>query len=189
MDYITLSKDSVNFTEDEFFNFCVQNRDLRIERDSNLNIILMSPTGNITSNQNFSIYLKLGFWNEKHGLGYTFESNSGFMLPNKSMRSPDVAWIKKERWEKLPLEEKKKFTHICPDFIIELKSESDSLPQLKDKMQEWMKNGCRLAWLINPEKRITIIYRPKGKPEEVSFDKKLSGEEVLPGFELDLKEL
>jgi len=189
MDYITINTDALNMTDDEFFNFCIQNSNLRIERDSNQNIIIMHPTGNITSNRNINIGSLLYIWNRKHSLGYVFDSNAGFTLPDKSMRSPDAAWIKKERWEKISMEDRERFTHICPDFIIELKSASDSINQLKEKMQEWMENGCRLGWLIMPDERKSIIYRANGTQEEVTFEKKLSGEDVLPGFELDLKEL
>lgn len=122
---------------------------------------------------------------------YTFnfkvsDSNGGFTLPNQAMRVPDAAWISLERWEKVPEEEQKKFAHLCPDFVIELMSESDSLKETQSKMEEWMENGCRLAWLIDPKERKTFVYQEKGTIREIPFETPLSGENVLPGFQLDL---
>jgi Uma2 family endonuclease len=182
MDTIVLKTEALTLTEEEFFNFCQQNRELRFEKDKEQNILIMSPTGSLSGYYNSIVNSLLVGWNFKTKLGFTFDSNSGFTLPNGSMRSPDAAWIKKERYLETDIDDRKKFTHICPDFIIELKSESDSLKQLKLKMEEWLENGCRLAWLIDFEERKTYVYKPKQNISEIAFNEKLTGEDVLPGF-------
>lgn len=178
-------------TDDELFELCVANKELRIERDEQGQLIIMSPAGSFSSNMNFNLNAQLGHWVYVNSeLGYGFDSSGGFVLPDKSMRSPDAAWIKKNRWDELPLKERKKFAPICPDFVIELRSESDSLIELKAKMEKWIANGCELGWLIDPIERKTHVYKSSSFPQViVGFDKKLSGEKLLPGFELDLSRL
>lgn len=179
---------NTQFTDDELFEFCVANKELRIERDKNGQIIIMPPVGSLSSHHNFSVNAIFGQWAMANkNLGLAFDSSGGFRLPNKAMRSPDAAWISKERWERLAVAEQKKFAPLTPDFIIEVRSESDSLPEQKDKMNEWITNGCRLAWLIDPIEQKAYIYTAEGLTQTInSFDEKLSGGEVLPGFELDL---
>ena len=190
METLVINTDAFEMTEEQFFRFCVQNHDLRIERDYKKQLFIMSPTGGTTGSRNFSISFQLGKWNEKYKLGYAFDSSTGFTLPNNAMRSPDAAWIEKSKWETLPEKEKESFAHICPDFIIELKSKSDSLKNLQEKMEEWLSNGCLLGWLIDFENEIVFIYRQNDSLEKINFfDKKISGEDVLHGFELDLSEL
>ncbi len=188
-DTIIINTESLHLDDDDFFSFCQQNPDLRMERDSKKNIVFMSPLGALSGNYEINIGKQVAVWNDLLKSGFVFSSNTGFYLDNGAMRSPDVAWIIKERWDRLPLEEKEKFPHLCPDFIIELKSKTDSLKQLKNKMNEWMKNGCRLAFLIIPEEKKAIVYRANGTQTEKTFNEKISGEDVLPGFELDLSEL
>ena len=186
METIVLKTDSLRMTEDEFFNFCQENKQLRMERDRYQNIYIMSPTGNKTSIYNSEINLQLALWNRQVKLGYIFDSNVGFTLPNGAVRSPDAAFIYKERFDKLPEKDKERFGHICPDFVIELKSPSDSIKYLTDKMDEWMENGCRLAFLILPESQEVHVYKP-GNPVIVkNISEKIPGENVLPGFGLDL---
>lgn len=178
-----------SLTDDELFRICTANKQLRIERDELGQLIIMSPTGSFISNKNFILNGLFSQWVESHlDLGFGFDSSGGFILPDRSMRSPDAAWIKKERWEALSLEAQEKFAPICPDFIVELRSKSDSLSQLKKKMEVWITNGCQLAWLIDPIENKAYIYKPNFPLKELSdFDTKLSGEDLLPGFELDLK--
>lgn len=178
-----------SLTDDELFRICTANKQLRIERDESGQLIIMSPTGSFTSNKNFILNGLFSQWVESHlDLGFGFDSSGGFILPDRSMRSPDAAWIKKKRWEALSLEAQEKFAPICPDFIVELRSKSDSLSQLKKKMEVWITNGCQLAWLIDPLENKAYIYKPNFPLKELSdFDTKLSGEDLLPGFELDLK--
>jgi len=180
----------LTLTDDELFQLCATNRDLRIERDSHGNLILMSPAGSKTSRRNSRLTQRLNNWNDETGLGEVFDSSGGFLLPNGAMRSPDVSWIPTERWEQCSPEEQEKFLPLCPDFVIELRSPSDRLVDVRKKMHEWMDNGCRLGWLIDPIEEKTHVYRENGENSVVeSFDEALSGEEVLPGFVLVLKEL
>ena len=178
-----------SMTDDDFFRYCTENdTSTRIERDSNRQIILMPPTGAITERYNIKIATKLENWSERKKTGVAFGSSGGFALPDESVFSPDAAWMKIEKWNKLSRSEKQKFPHVCPDFVIELKSPSDNLKYLTNKMIKWIENGCSLAWLINPENKTAFIYRKNGTIDKVTgFDKTLSGEDVLPGFELDLK--
>lgn len=180
----------LTLTDDELFQLCAANRDLRIERDSHGNLILMSPAGGETSSRNIILGAELVIWNRASQLGKAFDSSGGFILPSGAMLSPDVSWIPIERWNQLGAEERKKFLPLCPDFVIELRSPSDRLKDLQKKMQEWMDNGCRLGWLIDPVEEKTYVYREKGENSVVeSFDEALSGEEVLPGFVLELTAL
>ena len=174
-------------TDDEFFHFCQQNRDLRIERTCEGEVIIMSPTGTRTGLRNSEINFQLQSWNKQRQAGYVFDSSTGFKLPNGSERSPDASWVSREKWEALSSEEQEKFAPLCPEFVIELKSPSDLLPTLRDKMEVWMSNGCRLGWLIYPELETVFIYRADGSRDELhGFGRRVSGEDVLPGFELEL---
>lgn len=189
MDIVELQTESLNLTEEQFFRFCVENKGLRIERDKNKTILIMSPTGGETGNVNFKLAAKVEVWNERENKGYGFDSNTGFTLPNGAMRMPDVSWIPKEKWEALPKEDREKFAHICPDFVIELMSKSDHLKRTMEKMEEWKANGCRLGWLINPATRTTLVYRPNADVLAVPFDETLSGGDVMVGFELLLEKI
>jgi len=176
-----------SMTDKEFFNFCVQNKELRIERDSNKQIYIIAPTGFEISNFNSDITAELIIWNRKVKKGKVSDSSGGFLLPDKSVLSPDASWTSNERFIGISKEQTKKFLPACPDFVIELKSPSDSIHYLKSKMLKWIENGCQLAWLIIPEKKETQIYRADGSIEIVKgFNRKISGEKVLAGFELDL---
>ncbi|MFM7429410.1 MAG: Uma2 family endonuclease [Flammeovirgaceae bacterium] len=177
-------------TDDELFAFCAVNKELRIERDELGQLIIMSPAGGVTGNLNFRLTGIFFQWVEKSKLGYGFDSATGFRLADKSMRSPDVSWIKKERWEALKVEDQEKFAPICPDFVIEIRSKSDSLSQLKSKMEKWVENGCKLAWFIDPIQQKSYVYKSHTAVEEITgFDKKLLAEPLLPGFELNLNRL
>ncbi|NBB22123.1 Uma2 family endonuclease [Runella sp. CRIBMP] len=175
-------------TDEEFFTFCQLNDTLDFERDSERNIICMSPTGSSTGNTTSTILGELYFWNKQSNLGYCFDSSTGFLMPNDAVRSPDAAWIKKERWEKLTNEQKEKFAPLCPDFVVEVRSKTDSLTYLQDKMNEYITNGCRLGWLIDRLEEKTYIYRLNKDVETVeTFESVLNGEEVLPNFVFELK--
>lgn len=181
---------SDDMSDEEFFHFCSQNRDLKIERDSNRQIYIMAPTGFETGNFNADIITDLTNWNRINKNGKVFDSSTGFTLPDRAVFSPDTAWISNEKISTLTKEQRKIFAPICPDFIIELKSKSDAIPELQNKMLKWIENGCKLAWLLIPEKEEAHIYRNNGSIEIVKgFNKKLSGENLLPDFELDLSTL
>lgn len=173
------------FSDEKFYQFCMDNRGLKFERDSERNIIIMSNTGGETGNFNAELLGEFVIWNRKNGRGKCFDSSTAFTLPNKAVRSPDVAWIEIGRWSTLTNKQKVQFPPLCPDFVIEIKSTSDSLLSQKNKMDEWIANGCRLAWLINPEEKITYVYH-NGNVHHVAFDKTLSGADVVVGFEIAL---
>ncbi len=187
MNAFTISLEPIfELTDEKLFQLCQQNRDLRFERGAQGDITIMAPEGSDTGMRSIEFGADLVMWNRRKKLGVAFGSSTGFILPNGAMRSPDVAWITKERWEALTIEQQSRFAPICPDFVIELMSPSDSLAQTQAKMQEYQDNGARLGWLINRRDRQVEIYRI-GQPVEVlDFPKILLGEEVLPEFVLDL---
>lgn len=177
-------------TDDEFFRFCQDNPDLRLERNRHGEIVIMSPTGASTGRANAEISRQLGNWNHEQRAGYVFDSSTGFKLPDGSDRSPDAAWVPRADWEALSREEQERFAPVCPAFLVELKSPSDSLRALQDKMQVWIDNGTRLAWLIDPGEERVYVYRADGSRDEIDgFDGVASGEDVLPGFRLELSAL
>lgn len=171
-------------SDNEFFALCALNEDLRLERTADKEIVVMSPTYSESSAQNSDLIYQLQSWNRKQRNGVVFESNGGFILPNGAMRCPDAAWISKQRLENLPKEKKEKFIYLCPDFIIELRSKSDDLKTLQDKMQEWMDNGCYMAWLIDPQEKTVVIYEGPDK-KIIAFGGQVTGGNILSGFELD----
>lgn len=190
MNTFVINAKSLHMTEDEFFNFCQDNDFLKFERTADKQILVMTPTGIETGIKNSDINFQLMLWNNEHKLGYVFDSSSGFTLPNSAVRSPDASWISKEKYEALDKNDVKKFAHVCPDFVIELLSETDSLKDLKLKMQEWVDNGCKLGWLIDIKEEQVYIYQPDLEPTILKgFDSILTGDEILKGFTLDLKRL
>jgi Uma2 family endonuclease len=165
----------------------IANRDLRLELTADGELIVNPPTGGESGKRNLSISRQLGNWYEVHeDLGEAFDSSTGFILPNGARLSPDASWVSRQRWEALTPKERKGFVPLCPDFVVELRSESDSLTQLRSKMQEYMDNGARLGWLINPQQRRVEIYRAGVAVQMLENPTELSGEEVLPGFVLHL---
>jgi len=177
---------AIDMTDEQFFAFCQQNRDYRIERNATGEITIMPPTGSETGNRNFDLIVQLGIWTRQNGTGIGFDSSAGFTLPNGAMKSSDAAWIKLEKWQTLTPEQQQKFAPICPDFIIELRSPSDNLQPLKDKLQEYIDNGVSLGWLIDRKNRKVYIYRPNSEVECLDNPTTLSGESILPEFVLQL---
>ncbi|NBD15316.1 MAG: Uma2 family endonuclease [Cyanobacteria bacterium] len=172
--------------DEQFLQLSQANPDLKFERSQQGNLIIMSPTGGETGNRNAELIIEFGLWNRWKQLGQVFDSSTGFKLPNGAIRSPDVAWVKQERWNRLSIEEKRKFPNLAPDFVLELRSKTDSLAEIQAKLKGYIENGVRLGWLINPLEKQVEIYRP-GKVTEVLDDpQQVSGEEVLPEFTLDL---
>lgn len=177
----------VRFTDDQFYQLCRENPDVKFERNTKGELLIMSPTGGETGRSNFEIGIDFGIWNRKNKLGVCFDSSTCFKLPNGANRSPDIAWIKKDRWDSLTTEEKTKFPPIAPDFVLELMSPTDNLKETQQKMQEYIANGIKLGWLINPKMRQVEIYR-LGKPVKIlTSPLELSGEDILPGFILNLE--
>ncbi len=179
----------LEMTEDQFFDFCQINRDLRIERNAMGELIIMPPTGGETGIRNFSLIFEFGKWLEKHPNGVAFDSSTIFKLPNGAKRSPDLAWVANEKWNALSAEEKKKFPPLCPDFVVELRSPSDSVRNLQAKMEEYIENGAALGWLIDPLEKKVHIYRPNAEIEILDNPKQVSGEPLLKGFVLNVKKL
>ncbi|MGB5594621.1 MAG: Uma2 family endonuclease [Crocosphaera sp.] len=178
-----------DMTDEQFFEFCQLNRDYRFEKSATGELMIMSPTGSETGNRNFNLLVQLGNWIEKDGTGIGFDSSTGFILPNGATRSPDAAWIKKEKWDEIEQEKKIKFAPICPDFIVEIRSPSDAIQPLQDKLQEYIDNGVLLGWLIDRKNRQVYIYRPQKTVECLDNPQTLSGEDILPGFVLELKKI
>ncbi|CAA9386368.1 Protein of unknown function DUF820 [uncultured Microcoleus sp.] len=190
MTAITLNLNSIiKLTSEQFYQLCEENPDLKLERNANGELIVMPPTGGETGKRNLTAGAQLWTWNEQTELGEAFDSSTGFTLPNKADRSPDASWVEKSRWSALTPEQKEKFIPLCPDFVLELVSPSDSLKKSQEKMQEYMENGCRLGWLINRKKREVEIYRPGQDVEVLQSPLTLSGENVLPGFVLNLQKI
>ncbi|MBD2294747.1 Uma2 family endonuclease [Anabaena sphaerica FACHB-251] len=187
MNTVTLNLDPIlRLTDEQFYQLCMANKDVSLELNAQGELIIVPPVGGESGRSEADLIIKVGNWNHQTKLGIVFSSSTIFRLPNGAKRSPDVAWTKLERWEALTEEEREKFPPLTPDFIIELRSKSDRLKTLQEKMQEYIENGLCLGWLINPQDKQTEIYRP-GKPVEiVQLPALLSGEDVLPGFELQL---
>jgi Uma2 family endonuclease len=179
----------VNMTDAQFFDFCQLNRELRIERTATGDLIIMPPTGSATGGRNFKLTQQLANWTDQDGTGIGFDSSTGFTLPNGAKRSPDAAWIKLDRWNQLTEEEQERFAPISPDFVVELRSPSDSLTDLQVKMQEYIENGVQLGWLIDRPQRQVFIYRANASVEQLDNPDNLNGELVLPGFVLDLSKI
>ncbi len=174
-------------TNEEFFHFCQANRELRIERNHLHEIYIMSPANSLSSLFNNEISFQLTLWNKQQEAGQVFDSSGGFTLPDESVFSPDAAWIAGERWEALTTEEKAHFAPLCPEFIIELKSPSDSLKALQKKMLRWIENGVQLGLLILPEEKEVYLYHASGKIDVArGFVEKVDCSPVLQGFTLDL---
>jgi Uma2 family endonuclease len=171
-------------SDEDLMRFSAANDALRVERDANGEILVMTPAGNRTGRKNTAIISALDKWAEEDGRGYAFDSNTGFTLPDGSMRSPDAAWVSSARWDALSERDKDRFSPICPEFIIELRSPSDSLPDLEAKMVQWIANGAKLAWLIDPERQVVAVYRPGEEPEVHHHPSSVQGSGVLAGFEL-----
>lgn len=179
----------LEMSDDQLYEFAQINRDLRIERNARGELIIMPPTGGETGERNAEITMQLRLWAKSDGTGATFDSSTGFRLPNGSVRSPDASWIGQSRLAALSDEEKKKFIPLCPDFVIELRSATDSLSVLQEKMGEYLDNGTQSGLLLDPERRLVYIYRPGLPVEEMEGPETISAEPVLSGFVLDLREI
>jgi Uma2 family endonuclease len=177
-------------TDEEFLWFCQENKDLRIERNHNLEIILMSPVTSLSGFWNMEVSRQLANWAIEQKGGYAFDSSAGFTLPDRSVLSPDASWISKSKWFALSNEDKNKFAPVCPEFVIEIRSKTDILDGLQAKMKNWIANGTQLAWLIDPSQKTAYIYRANTEVQKIQgFEEKLKGEGCVDGFSLDLSQL
>jgi Uma2 family endonuclease len=176
----------LRLSDEEFYRFCQLHRDLRFERTRNGDLIVMPPTGGETGRRNTSLTAQLANWSEVDGTGIAFDSSTGFRLPLGGERSPDVSWVRLERWEALTPEQRDQFPPLAPDFVVELRSKTDSLDELRAKMAEYIDNGVRLGWLLDPSTQTAWIYTGDGGVTKVDAPETLSGDPVLPGFTLQL---
>jgi Uma2 family endonuclease len=176
----------VDLTDEQFYKLCRANPEVKFERNANGNLVIMSPTGGETGNRNFEIGADFAIWNRQTKLGVCFDSSTCFKLPNGAQRSPDIAWVKQDRWQALTPAQREQFPPIAPDFVLELLSPSDNLQATQAKMQEYIDNGVQLGWLIDRKTRTVQIYRPDRPVTMLSNPSQLSGEDVLPSFSLSL---
>jgi Uma2 family endonuclease len=180
---------SLSLTDEQFDQLCRDNRDLRFELTAQGELIIMPPTGSLTGWRNAKINHRLTTWAEIDGTGLTFDSSTGFTLPNGAKRSPDAAWISFARWNALGEQDRDRMAHICPDFIVELRSPTDVLSALQDKMAEYLDNGARLGWLLDPMTKRVYIYVPGQPAKQLDDPEAISGEPVLPGFAVCLRDI
>jgi Uma2 family endonuclease len=179
----------LELTDEQFYELCQANSDLRLERTATGEIIIMPLAGGETGHRNIKLSFQLEAWSSQNDLGIAFDSSTGFKLPNGAERSPDASWVKRDRWNSLNTEQKRNFPPSCPDFVIELRSETDSIKTLQLKMQEYIDNGAKLGWLIDPKTQKVEIYRFGKQVEIIQNPGTLSGEDVLPGFVLNLSSI
>lgn len=173
-------------TDLELMRFCTVNEMVRVERDANGELILMSPTGLEGSSWISELITELNLWARQDGRGKVFDSNGGFTLPDGSMRAPDAAWVSWRRWNAVPRDEQKRYGRVSPEFVIEMRSESDRLSMLQEKMRLWIANGVELAWLIDPERNVVEVYRQGEEPEVHEQPTSVQGSGPVAGFELVL---
>lgn len=179
----------IKLTDDQFFQLCQENENIRLERTAKGELIIMSPAGGETGSSNAGLTAQIWNWNERNKLGKVFDSSTGFKLPNGANRAPDASWVKLETWDALTPEQQKKFPPICPDFVVELLSPRDSLKETQDKMKEYRDNGAVLGWSIDRKSRQVEIYRQNREVEVLESPATVSGEDVLPGFVLNLESI
>jgi len=183
---IILSIKDIGLSDEQFYQLCQTNEHWQLEETAQGELTVMPPVGGISGNRESEFNADIVIWNRQTKLGKVFSSSTIFRLPNGGKRSPDVAWILNERWESLTLDEQEKFAPICPDFVIELRSRTDSLEQLHQKMQEYLNSGLRLGWLIDPQNQQVEIYRQNQQVEVIKLPTTLFGEDVLPEFSLEV---
>jgi len=187
---LTLNVRNICLTDDQLYRLCCDYPELRIELTADGDLIVMSPATPGTGRRNAIITGQLYIWTRADGTGECFDSNSEFSLPDGAKRAPDASWISNERWNRLPKEEREdKFSVICPDFVVELRSPSDNLRDVRSKLEEYISNGAKLGWLIDPIENRATIYRPGQPPQEIEEPATITGDPVLPGFNFNFKEI
>jgi Uma2 family endonuclease len=184
-----LNVQATRLTDEQFARLCQENRDLRFELTARQELVIMPPTGSETGWRNNEVSYALTAWAKKDGTGLTFDSSTGFTLPNGAKRSPDASWVRRERWNALSKDQRIGFAPLCPDFVVELRSPTDLLATLQDKVQEYIDNGARLGWLIDALEKRVHVYRPGQPVELLDNPATLSGDPILPGFVLRVQEL
>jgi Uma2 family endonuclease len=180
------TRPALDLNDEQFFQFCQINRDLQIERTAEGDIIIMPPEGGTSGYGSTELTILFGNWAKPDGTGRVFGPSTGFNLPNGATRSPDVAWVRKERLDALTKEERKRFLPLCPDFVLELRSPTDRLRRLQEKMEEYRESGAQLGWLLDPLTQKVYVYRSRAEVEILDHPTRLSGEPILRGFVLDV---
>ncbi len=180
---------TLNLTDEAFFNLCQQNRDYRLERTAQGELVIMPPTGSETGNRNARLIQQLANWADADGSGIIFDSSTGFKLPSGAERSPDAAWMSLEKWQRFSPEQKSRYVPICPDFVVEMRSPSDALLPLQRKLQEYISNGAQLGWLIDRQQRNVYVYCPDQPMECLAQPQDVGAEPVLPGFRLKMQSI
>lgn len=186
---VKLNVRRTKLTEEQFMQLCQENPELRLELTAQQELVIMAPAGSESGWRSGEVFYSLTAWAKKDGTGLSFDSSTGFTLPNGAVRSPDASWVRREKWNALTKEQREKFAPVCPDFVAELRSQADSLSDLHEKMREYIDNGARLGWLIDPLDKRVYIYRPGQPVETLDNPTALSGDPVLPGFVLPVREL
>jgi Uma2 family endonuclease len=179
----------LDLTDDQFLAVCQLNRDLRIERNAEGDWLIMPPAGGGTGRREAEIIIQLGVWAKRDQRGLVYSPSAGFRLPNTAVRAPDAAWVLRSRLDAIPAEQQEKFLPLCPDFVLELRSPTDRLADVQAKMAEYLANGARLGWLLDPEPRHVYVYRPDAPVARLVRPETVAGDPVLPGFVLDLREI
>lgn len=184
--FVMMPNPQHRLTDEQFEQFCAQYPELRIEMTSEGDMIVMLPVFTQGGNRNFILTSRFGTWAEPDNSGVGFDSSTGFTLPNGAKRSPDVSWIRRERWDALTEKQKNSFTRLCPDFVVELRSTSDRLKTLQKKMEEYIANGAKLGWLIDPLEKKVHVYQPDVPVQILDNPSQVSGDPLLKGFTLNL---
>jgi Uma2 family endonuclease len=187
LDYpVALDVHSVRLTDEQFYRLCQDNEDLRLELTADGELIIMAPTGGTTGVRNATIGARLTVWAEVDGTGVSFDSSTMFCLPNGAKRSPDAAWVRRERWDALTEKERESFVPLCPDFVLELRSATDNLSALQEKLQEYIANGAQFGLFLDPKTKQAYVYRPNQAVERLDNPQTIAGDPVLPGFVLEM---
>ncbi|MBI2149283.1 MAG: Uma2 family endonuclease [Acidobacteria bacterium] len=185
----TLDVKSLRLTDDQFLRLCADNRDFRFELTAEGELIIMPLPGSKTGWREGKVFQRLANWTERDATGICFGPDTGFKLPNGATRGPDAAWMPLDAWKRFTAEQQEKLVAVCPYFVVEVRSPSDALAQLQEKMQEYKENGARLGWLLDPFEKRVYLYRPGRDAECVENPGNLSGEDVLPGFQFNFQEI
>ena len=186
---VVLNVQSLGLTDDQFIRLCSDNRDLRIEMSAHGELIIMPPPGSKTGKRSSKINQRLANWTEQDGTGVCFNADTGFTLPNSAKREPDAAWMSHARWNRIPEKQQEKLAPICPDFVVELRSPSDRLSDIREKMEEYIANGAQLGWLLDPFDNCVTIYRAGQAPERIDSPTIILGDPILSGFKFDFREI
>jgi Uma2 family endonuclease len=187
--FLTVDLRSIRVTPAQFEVLCHDNPDLRLELTATGELIVMPPTGSKTGMRNSILVLRVGEWTQRNGTGVCFDSSAGFTLPNGAIRSPDASWVRRDRWESISAKDQEGFAPLCPDFVIALRSPTDRLSDIKDKLAEYVDNGAQLGWLLDPFERRVYLYRSGRAVKMLEDPENVSGDPEVPGFVLYVREL